>query len=318
MKLDPQSKALWEMQTRGQQDRIGLDDIGQQRKEFGQIAIALARPPLEVARCENRSVPGKSGHVPVRLYWPPGSTTDRKLAAIVYVHGGGYVVGNLDTHDSMMREICVLTGMVVCSVDYRLAPDHKFPVALEDVCAAVRWLAANATQTGIDATRIGVAGESAGGNIAAATALVALDDPSVPIAGQFLVYPHLCALADFTTPSRRELGDDGGYIPTRAQIEAVIQHYTNTPQERNNPLVSPLLRADLRGAAPALIMTAGFDTLRDEGKMYADRLQAAGVPVRYECLETTIHGFLNFGKVLDISKVAFDSFARHAREILRA
>ena len=318
MKLDPQSKALWEMQTQAQQDRIGLDDVDQQRREFGKIAIFLARPRLEVARCEDRSVPGKSGDVPVRLYWPAASTTDRKLAAIVYVHGGGYVVGNLDTHDSMMREICVLTGMVVCSVDYRLAPDHKFPAALEDVCAAVRWLAANAEKTGIDSTRIGVAGESAGGNIAAATALVALDDPSVPIAAQFLVYPHTCALSDFTTPSRRELGDDGGYIPTRAQIEAVIQHYTSSAEERKNPLVSPLIRENLRGAAPALIMTAGFDPLRDEGKMYADRLQAAGVSVRYECLETTIHGFLNFGKVLDISQLAFESFARHAKEILWA
>jgi acetyl esterase len=317
MKLDPQSKSLWEMQTQAQQHRIGLDDVRQQRTEFVQVAIALARTPLEVSRCENRLVPGTSCSVPVRLYWPPGSPADRGLAAIVYAHGGGYVVGNLDTHDSMMREICVLTGMVVCAVDYRLSPDHKFPAALEDVCSAVRWLAANAAQTGIDARRIGVAGESAGGNIAAAAALVALDDPSVPIAAQFLVYPHLCALEDFTTPSRRDLGDDGGHIPTRAQIEAVIQHYTSSAADRKNPLVSPLIREDVRGAAPALIMTAGFDPLRDEGKMYADRLQAGGVAVRYQCLETTIHGFMNFGKALDISQFAFESFATHAKELLR-
>lgn len=319
MALDAQSKALWEMQNQGRLQKVGIAPIHLQREEFRMIAIALERPRTPVPRCEDRFLPGGPPEgVPVRLYWPPRTPGDvERLAAIVYVHGGGYVVGDLNTHDSMMREICARAGVLVCSVDYRLAPEHKFPAGLEDVCTAVRWVSAHAQDLGIDPERIGIGGESAGGNMAAAAALVALEDPEMRIAAQFLFYPNTCTLEDYTSPSRRELGDEGGFIPTRRQIEGVIRDYTRSPEDRRNPLVSPLLKKDLRGAAPALICTAGYDTLRDEGKEYADRLAAAGVPVEYRCLETTIHGFLNFGKVLDVSDEAFDYFAREAKEMLR-
>ncbi|MFA5937848.1 MAG: alpha/beta hydrolase [Sinimarinibacterium sp.] len=280
--------------------------------------MALARPTLDVGRVENRTVPGSGVYVPVRLYWPQAANPGTPLAAIVYVHGGGYVVGDLDTHDAIMREICVRAGMFICSVDYRLAPEHKFPMGLLDICAAVRWIAANADTLGVDRKRIGIAGESAGGNMAAGVVVAALDDPTLPIAGQFLFYPNTCTLQDFTTPSRTRLGDDGGFIPTRAQIEGVIQHYTRSAQDRRSPLVSPLLKEDPKGMPPTLIVTAAYDPLCDDGRLYAEHLKAAGVQVEYRCLETTIHGFLNFGKALDISQEAFDYFAAKAKEILLA
>jgi len=313
------SEAREHLQRSRGQANLGLEflSVEAERKVFEEVARALSRPRLEVGRVEDISVPGPAGGVPVRLYWPPGAFPDSGFAAIVYIHGGGWTVGSIETHDSVTREICVRSDMVVCSVGYRLAPEHTFPAAVEDSCAAVRWLSQNAQDIGIDPDRIGVAGESAGGNIAAAVALAARDDATVKVAGQFLYYPGTCMVLDFATPSRVELGTDCSFYPSRAQIDAVVRHYAPTQADRLNPLASPLLADELTGVAPAVIVTAGFDPLRDEGRMYADRLRGFGVDVTYRCLETTIHGFLNYGKELPVmSEEAFRYFAETARQVL--
>jgi acetyl esterase len=287
------------------------------RQSFREVAASLSRPRMEVGRVEDRTVPGPNGEVPVRLYWPEGTAPVNGFAAIAYMHGGGYTVGDIDTHDNLTRELCVRCGMVICSVGYGLAPEHKFPAGVEDACAAVRWLAESARELGIDPNRIGVAGESAGGNIAAAVALAARKDKTIKVAGQFIYYAGLCHVPHFATPSRIELGSEGPFYPTRAMSHVVSRHYTSSPADRVNELCSPLLADDLTGSAPAVIVTAGFDGFRDEGYMYADRMAAFGVDVTYKCFESTIHGFLNFGKDLpEASEEAFEYFADTAKRIL--
>lgn len=325
MALDEQSKALLEMLTKGDVgDALGLAPYhvdfvsvsATARENLKQIALALARPSLKVGEFRDQRIPSTDGEVPIRLYWPEGKSDDR--AAMVYVHGGGWVIGDLDTHDSIMRELCVLTDMVICNVGYRLAPEHKFPAGLDDVCAAVRWLSEQASGLGVDPDRIGIAGESAGGNIAAAAALRARESEGMRLAAQFLLFPNLCALAEFTTPSRENVGDDCAHYPSKDQIEAVIRHYTRTEKDRRNPLVSPLLAEDLSGSPPAVIITAGYDPFRDEGRMYAERLEAAGVPTQHTCYESTIHGFINYGNALDIAEEAIEDLAYRAKALLNA
>lgn len=325
MPLDDQSKSRLSQEARAHLEKIaGQGNLGmefssmeKERDYFRQVSKALARPRMEVGRVKDTTVPGPAGDVPVRLYWPEGAGPGSRLPVIVYAHGGGWTVGDIETHDEIMREICARAGMVMCSVDYRLAPEHKFPAAVDDCCAAIRWLIENADDVGIDPDRIGVAGESAGGNIAASVAMVVRDDDTLKLAGQFLHYPATCLVVDFTTPSRIDLGSDGDFYPSRAQINAVSEHYTATHEDRLNPVASPLLAEDLSGIATAVIATAGFDPLRDEARMYAERLRGFGVEVTYKCFETTIHGYLNFGKDLpEASDEAFTFFVETAKQVL--
>lgn len=314
-KLAPEAKRhLEKIRSQFKMEFVSMEN---ERRMFREVAASLGRPRLEVERVEDRTVPGPAGKIPIRLYWPAGASSKKDLAAIVYIHGGGYTIGDIETHDSLTREICVRCGMVVCSVDYRLAPEHKFPAAIEDCCAVTRWVAQNAKEIGVDPNRIGVAGESAGGNMAAAVALSARKDKSIRLAGQFIYYAGLCHLFDFATPSRVEFGSDGTFYPTRTMVDAVVRHYTSNAADRVNELASPLLADDLSGSVPAVIVTAGFDGFRDEGKMYADRMRGFGVDVTYKCFESTIHGFLNFGKDLpEASEEALKYFAETTKRIL--
>ena len=323
MPLKRQSRSRLSNEARMHLEKVSGDlgmefmSLAQERVYFREISKVLSRPRREVGRVEDVKLPGPAGEVPVRLYWPEGAAPEHGLAAIVYVHGGGWTVGDIETHDELVREICARTGILMCSVDYRLAPEHKFPAAVEDCCAAVRWLIEHASEIGIDPDRIGVAGESAGGNIAAGVAIAAKDDASLKLAGQFLHYPSTCVVETFTTPSRTDLGGDGSFYPSMAQINVVADHYIATPTDRLNPMVSPLLAEDLSNIAPAVIGTAGFDPLRDEARMYADRLREFGVDVTYKCFETTIHGYLNFGKDLpDASDEGFQFFVHTAKKLL--
>ena len=291
--------------------------VEEDRAIFREIASQLARPSMECFRVENITVPNGDFDVPVRLYWPFEAKSDKAVASIVYCHGGGWCIGDIDTHDSLCREICVRAGMVIANVGYRIAPEHKFPTALEDCAAAIRWLRANAEKIGVDPSRVGISGESAGGNIAAGVAMMAKDDPSIKLAAQFLHYGLYNARKDFTPPSRIDLGSDGTFQPSQAQIHAVLEHYTASEEDRDHPWMSPLLAEDYTGLCPASITTGGFDPLRDDGALYAKRLREHGIHADYRCWVTCIHGYLNWGAQLgDVSEESFAHFIEQAKELL--
>jgi acetyl esterase len=272
-----------------------------------QIAFAEAPPPPGVA-AEDLHAPGPAGDIPVRLYVPPGLS--RPSAAVIYFHGGGMVAGSVDTHDTLCRRLAVSAGVRVASVDYRLAPEHRFPAAIEDALAAYRWLAGRAAELGADPARLAVAGDSAGGNLAAVVALHTRGDAAPP-ALQVLVYPA----TDLTRslPSHRTFAE--GYFLTRRSTTYYLDHYIDEA-DRRHPDASPLFAPDLGGAARALVYTAGFDPLRDEGLAYADRLKEASVWTRYQELPGLLHGFANMTGLIDAARYAMSEvFADIAREL---
>jgi acetyl esterase len=239
----------------------------------------------EVFSVENIRFQTADHALPVRVYRPSDAT---HLPVIVYFHGGGWVVCDLDTHDNVCRTLCKTHKAVVVSVDYRLAPEHKFPAPLEDCYAATKYVADNAVQLGVDATKLIVAGDSAGGNLACATALLAKQRGGPAIHHQFLIYP--VTDFNFETPSYHQLAT--GYMLTAQGMRWYWQQYTTDEKAARNPLAS-VLQADLSGLPPATILTAGYDPLRDEGKALADKMQTAGVSVRYRCFDDMLHGFVN-------------------------
>ena len=272
---------------------------------------ALNPPRAEpVAHVEDREVAGPDGRIPVRIYTPD---VRPPLAVEVYFHGGGWVVGDLDSHDHVCRAIANRAGCVVVSVDYRLAPEARFPAALDDAYAATRWVSEHADELGVDANRLAVAGDSAGGNLAAAVTLRARDRGAPPIALQVLVYPVTDGGCD--TGSYEEFAD--GFSLARADMQWFWDHYLGD-QDRLQPLASPLRAADLRGLPPALVITAGNDPLRDEGEAYAARLRDAGVPTTLARYDGVIHGFFGMFGVVDESEQAIDQVAHALRTELGA
>ena len=256
------------------------------RAAFNERAARVVRPACVPCRTEERSFDGPGGAVPVRLYYPPGGGAD--LPAVVYFHGGGWVVGTLAMVDALCHDLCAQSGAIVVSVDYRLAPEHPFPAAIEDAAAVLDGLRAEAGALGLDAGRMVVAGDSAGGNIAAVVALEAAA-AGRDLAGQVLIYPVTDlsrahpTMTEFATGLNLDAATMGWfgdcYQPDRAL--------------RGDWRLSPLLAPMAQPAAPALVITAGYDPLHDEGAAYADRLSAAGTQVEYLCFATQIHGFAN-------------------------
>lgn len=244
----------------------------------------LAGVPEEVQKVENRTIPVAGGEISVRIYSPAG---EGPFPALVYYHGGGWVIGNLDTVDVPCRMLANRAGCVVISVDYRLAPEHKFPTAAEDAYAAVEWVAEHAASIGVDPERIAVGGDSAGGNLAAVVALMAREQGGPTLAYQMLIYP--VTNHSYDTDSYRN--NPEGYFLTKNTMVWFWNHYLGDEQDGQNPYASPLLAKDLSGLPPALVITAGFDPLRDEGEAYAARLKAAGVPVEATRYDGMIHGF---------------------------
>jgi acetyl esterase len=279
-----------------------------------QYALGMASvqgEPERVAKIEDRAIPGPAGEIPVRVYRPERSGP---LPALVYFHGGGWVICSLDTHDVTCRGLANATPAVVVSVDYRLAPEHKFPAASEDCYGATRWVAENAAELGVDADAIAVGGDSAGGNLAAGVALMARDHGGPRLAYQLLVYPVIDGRMD--SASYRENAD--GYLLTRSQMQWFWNHYVRGDADRANPYASPILARELGGLPPATVITAEFDPLRDEGEAYAARLREAGVRVSHTRYDGLIHGFFSMAALFPQARPALESAASEMRAVFAA
>ena len=280
------------------------------RELFLAAREVLAPDPPTVAEVRELSAPEPTGAaVPLRLY--RGATTARGeiLPALVYFHGGGWVIGDLDTHDSLCRHLANVARCVVVAVDYRLAPEHKFPAAVEDCFAATSWIAQEAAPLGIDRERLAVGGDSAGGNLAAVVSLVARDHGAPKLRCQALLYPAVeCGM---THASHDRFAE--GYLLTRPTMTWFYGHYLRGPADVDDWRASPLRTADVSGVAPALVLTAGNDVLCDEGKAYARRLQEAGIAVQLQHFPDQIHGFLTMGKIVQAAQPALDDIAAALR-----
>jgi acetyl esterase len=298
MPLEPQTKALIDaMQSAGMVLEFEKMTAPQARQAMEQMAAATRAPGDPVAKVENRTVPGPGGPVPIRIYHPEGSGP---FPVTIFYHGGGWVIGSIDSHDPLCRKLTNAIGCVTVSVEYRLAPEAKFPAAAEDCYAATLWTSENATALGCDPKRLAVCGDSAGGNLAAVVPLIAKDRGKPPIAYQVLMYP--CTDGSLETGSMRELAE--GYFLTHAAMVWFWNHYVRDHTDRKNPYAAPIHAPDLRGLPPALVITAEFDPLRDEGEAYAAKLRAAGVPVTCTRYDGTIHGFVSMADNLDKGKEA--------------
>jgi len=308
-RLHPEARALLEMMDAQGAPPLETQDPVEARSARLEPMKLLGGEPDALARVENLFSPGPAGDIPLRLY-----ATDHVglRPALVYFHGGGFVFGNLDTHDAVCRAIAKASGAVVVAVDYRLAPEHKFPAAVDDSYAATKWVAANAERLGIDAHRIAVGGDSAGGNLATVIALRCRDAGGPALAAQVLIYP-VTDVSTFETGSHRELAE--GYFLTRAAMEWFTGHYLASADHKRHPEVSPLLAPNLSGLPPALIITAEFDPLRDEGEAYARRIQQAGVPVTVTRYPGMIHGFVSMRGVLSGGRQAIQEAAHFTASI---
>lgn len=262
--------------------------------------------PEPVAKVENRTIPGPAGEIPLRIYMPEGSGP---FPVLVYFHGGGWVLGDLESHDGVCRVLANAARCVVASVDYRLAPEHKYPAAAEDCYAATQWVAANAASIGGDPERIAVGGDSAGGNLAAVVALMARDKGGPRLRHQLLVYP----VTDFSfdTPSYGQNAQ--GYSLGKADMEWFWRQYLPDEAAGREPYASPLRATDLSHLPPALVITAEYDPLRDEGEHYAERLRQAGVPTDLRRYDGMIHGFFAMSAGVDVARAAVN----HAADALR-
>ncbi|MCB0187045.1 MAG: alpha/beta hydrolase [Caldilineaceae bacterium] len=268
--------------------------------------------PAAVAHIEDRTIPGPGGEIPIRIYKP---SDEADLPILAFYHGGGWVLGDIASHDRLCRLLANGAHCIVISVDYRLAPEHKFPAAPEDCYAALQWIAAHGAELGGDPSCIAVGGESAGGNLSAVVALMARDRQGPKICYQLLLYP-VTDLTALETPSYNDFATDHGL--EKASMAWFIDHYLADLADAQNPYASPLHAPDLSGLPPAAVMTAGFDVLRDEGDAYATRLQEAGVPVTHKCYPGFIHGFYVMTGVIGAARVAVDEACALLRKAFAA
>lgn len=307
-RLDPQARALLERAARAGGPAMESLGVAEARRLYREIRLRLAAPPAALQEARDLSIPGPAGAIGARCYRPLGAKPGEPLPAVVYFHGGGWTCGDLDTHDGVCRGLAERGRCVVLAVDYRMGPEHRFPAAVEDSVAATKWVAANAAALGADAERLVVAGESAGGNLAAVVAL-ALRAAGPRLAMQVLVYPATdlaCATASYARFAE-------GYSLTRAMMLWYRGNYLRDERDIADWRASPLRAKDFSRLPPAYVITAGFDPLLDEGRAYAEALERAGVAVTYECFEGMIHGFLPMGGALAAAGHALARIAQSLR-----
>jgi len=267
-------------------------------------------PLLSVKRVVDRSIPGPEGEIPLRLYYPAG---DPPFATLVYFHGGGWVIGDLDTHHGFCHALAKTSGCLIVAVDYRLAPEHRYPAAVEDAYAATNWVAQNSDAIQADPIRLAVGGDSAGGHLAAVVALMARDRRGPRIDLQILIYP--ITDCSFNTPSYIE--NKEGYMLTRDLMKWFWNHFIEDENQANDPYVSPLRADNLSDLPPALIVTAEYDPLRDEGEAYGKKLQEAGANVTLSRYPGMIHAFIRMTALVDKASEALDEVAGKLREVLK-
>jgi acetyl esterase len=278
------------------------------RNAMLKIVPTVTIPSQSVDSIQEQFIPVKDGEIKVRIYTPKG---EGNFPILVYFHGGGFVFGDLEMVDAPLRAITNAAKCIVISVDYRLAPEHSFPTAAEDAYSAVKWVAENAHTFSGDSRRIAVAGDSAGGNLAAVVCLMAREQGSPTICFQALLYP----CTDFSKDHLSKHHFAEGYFLSREDMKYFEKQYFRTEEEKKNIYASPLLADDLSGLPDALVVTAGYDPLRDEGQAYANRLNDAGVKVKYHCYDDTIHGFFILGGVIDQGKELIEEVSSSLKSV---
>lgn len=316
--LHPQVKALLDLiEQRGVPPTHTLS-VADARSAYRDRRFFTQPDPAEVAEVRNLQAEGPHGAIPLRLYKPldplrPQAGTSPALPVLVYFHGGGWVIGDLDTHDSLCRQLANESGCAVVSVDYRLGPEHRFPASVDDSIAATYWVHKEAARLGLDPNRLAVGGDSAGGNLAAVVSIAARDAGDLPIAFQLLIYPA----TDMRRSAASHTSNGHGYLLTCDTITYFHDHYIEDPADDLDWRTSPLLHADLGNLPPAFVLTAGYDPLRDEGLMYSQCLSEAGNRTTHICFERQIHGFITMGRVIDEANAAValcaSQLSRHLR-----
>jgi acetyl esterase len=299
--LDPDAAAVYKAFQEAGRPAYESLTAPEARAYYAQARFATNPDAPDLARVEALSIPAPHGAIPARLYVPTEiRSRDGLSPALVFFHGGGWVIGDLDSHDVVCRKLAVEGALIVISVDYRLAPEHKFPAAADDAIAATKWVASNARALGIDAARLSIGGDSAGGNLTAVVALAARDGNGPALAGQVLIYPA----TDFAMTHGSHSEPETSVLLTHSVIRWFRDHYLNDAADIHDWRASPARAQSLAGLPPAYVLTAGADPLRDEGAEYAERLKQAGVPVTYKHYPGQFHGFFTMGKLLQQANVA--------------
>ena len=301
--LHPQARALLDFIAKSGVPPTHTLSPAEARRFYRERRAATQPDPADVGGVQELQAPGRHGPIALRLYkplLPPHLATAAPLPVLVYFHGGGWTIGDLDTHDSLCRQLANGSFCAVLSVDYRMGPEHRFPCAVDDCIAATYWCRDHAAILGLDARHMAVGGDSAGGNLAAVVAIAARDAGNLPLVFQLLIYP--ATDQRYGAPSHTTNGQ--GYLLTTDTIAYFHDHYIADPAHNLDWRASPLLCEDLGRLPDALVLTAGYDPLRDEGLMYSQRLTQDGTRATHICFERQIHGFITMGRVLDEANAA--------------
>ncbi|MBI2741100.1 MAG: alpha/beta hydrolase [Rhodospirillales bacterium] len=312
MALDPESQRLIDLMAAANRPAWNTLSAQAARDLYLSLRPAAQGPRPAEAKVVDRTIPGPAGELAVRIYRPASAPPDAKLPCLVYAHGGGWVFGNLDSHDVLCAQFALEAGIVVFAIDYRLAPEARFPGAFDDVVAGLEWVAANGASIGVDTAKLAIGGDSAGGNLAAAVAIWARDSGGPKLRLQLLAYPVTDAVGRAESYRRYE----DGYGLNAATMEWFFDHYTPDKGSRGDWRVSPLRAKSLAGLPPALVITAGYDPLRDEGRAYAFRLHQEGTQADLVEFGGMLHGFLSSPMLLHGARRGTSLAAAALREAL--